>query len=174
MSNVRVGVIPYHRTGICRGCGGKVPRSRLTWCSYECVTAALIRKGDPTVVRRAVLERDRGVCADCGLDTEQVARVLAFLQAGHQRNESLADLARGQAARVWLFRSVLGARRIGHLWEADHIIPVIEGGGGCGLEGYRTLCLVCHRLVTAELARRRARRRREAGMGLLPAMEAES
>lgn len=47
-------------------------------------------------------------------------------------------------------------------WEADHIIPVIEGGGGCGPEGYRTLCLLCHREETAKLAARRALKRRTA------------
>jgi 5-methylcytosine-specific restriction endonuclease McrA len=49
-----------------------------------------------------------------------------------------------------------------HLWEMDHIVPVVEGGGGCGLGNLRTLCLACHRAETAELARRRARKRREA------------
>jgi hypothetical protein len=49
-----------------------------------------------------------------------------------------------------------------HTWEADHIIPVVEGGGECGLENYRTLCLSCHRKETAALAKRRAERRRAA------------
>lgn len=47
-------------------------------------------------------------------------------------------------------------------WEADHIIPVSEGGGGCGPEGYRTLCLRCHRVETARLAARLAEKRRSA------------
>lgn len=45
-------------------------------------------------------------------------------------------------------------------WEADHIVPVSEGGGGCGPEGYRTLCLPCHRKETAKLAARLAAKRR--------------
>lgn len=47
-------------------------------------------------------------------------------------------------------------------WEADHIVPVVEGGGQCGLENYRTLCVPCHKRVTAELAARRAAARRAA------------
>lgn len=43
--------------------------------------------------------------------------------------------------------------------EIDHIIPVIEGGGCCGLENLRTLCRTCHIAETAALARRRADRR---------------
>ena len=45
-------------------------------------------------------------------------------------------------------------------WEMDHIIPVVEGGGDCGLENLRTLCVPCHRRETAALAKRRAEARR--------------
>ncbi len=172
MGDIRVGAIPHYGIGICRGCRQPVPPGRQTWCgSAACLAEALVRKGDPTVVRREVLARDHGVCAACGLDTEQLSRVLQALLRGDSRGLKgeawAADQAQKQAARLWLFRTVLGARKMStHLWEADHIVPVSEGGGGCGLEGYRTLCLRCHRLETAELARRRARRRREAGMGL--------
>ena len=46
----------------------------------------------------------------------------------------------------------------GHLWQADHIVPVAEGGGECGLENYRTLCTACHKPVTAALRKRLAKR----------------
>jgi len=46
------------------------------------------------------------------------------------------------------------------LWEADHIVPVVEGGGECGIDNYRTLCIACHRAETAKLAARRAEKRR--------------
>ena len=41
------------------------------------------------------------------------------------------------------------------LWDADHIVPVVEGGGECDLSNIRTLCLLCHREVTAALRERR-------------------
>lgn len=41
-------------------------------------------------------------------------------------------------------------------WEADHIVPVSEGGGFCGLENLRTVCQPCHRAETAALAGRLA------------------
>ena len=31
-----------------------------------------------------------------------------------------------------------------HLWEAHHTVPVSEGGGGCDLDGFETLCVACH------------------------------
>lgn len=36
-------------------------------------------------------------------------------------------------------------------WEADHILSVCEGGGGCGLENFQTLCARCHSIKTAAL-----------------------
>ncbi len=45
-------------------------------------------------------------------------------------------------------------------WEAHHIQSVVEGGGECGLENYRTLCFVCHKKVSAEQARARTEFRR--------------
>jgi len=45
-------------------------------------------------------------------------------------------------------------------WQADHIVPVCEGGGECGLDGLRTLCRKCHNRETAALAARRAAKRR--------------
>lgn len=41
-----------------------------------------------------------------------------------------------------------------HYWEADHIIPVSEGGGGCGIDGYQILCIKCHKDDTKKLHRR--------------------
>ena len=49
------------------------------------------------------------------------------------------------------------------LWDADHILPVTEGGGECDLDNIRTLCLRCHRVVTAQL-RERIRRAKVAAM----------
>ena len=44
-------------------------------------------------------------------------------------------------------------------WEADHIVPVADGGGECGLDNYRLLCRPCHVQVTLTW---RARRREAA------------
>lgn len=35
-------------------------------------------------------------------------------------------------------------------WEADHIIPVYKGGGGCTLDNFQTLCKKCHKHKTKE------------------------
>lgn len=35
-------------------------------------------------------------------------------------------------------------------WEADHILPVFMGGGGCDLGNFQTLCKECHKKKTRE------------------------
>ena len=53
-----------------------------------------------------------------------------------------------------------GYSRAASAWEADHVVPV--GEGGCGLQGYRTLCRPCHVRVTADLRTRLATKARPA------------
>ncbi len=76
------------------------------------------------------------MCAACGLDTEALRR----------DKRKLDYRARRDFEREW------GRRK--HFWDADHIVPVAEGGGECDLSNMRTLCLRCHRAATAELRRR--------------------
>jgi 5-methylcytosine-specific restriction endonuclease McrA len=131
------------------------------------VQAFLIATGRSGWVRPAVEKRDQGVCALCGLDTEQKPRIAALVARLMTREWSPGFTYQGQFCQgYWKsdYKTELTVRRrIGehwgirwsdHLWEADHIVPVAEGGGGCGLENYRTLCIPCHRKVTRELAGR--------------------
>ena len=66
-----------------------------------------------------------------------------------------------------------GIDRISHdgVWDADHIVPVVEGGGECGLDNYRTLCLPCHRKVTAQLRARIAWRKGRRPISRTPCIE---
>jgi 5-methylcytosine-specific restriction endonuclease McrA len=41
-------------------------------------------------------------------------------------------------------------------WQADHIIPVKEGGGATGLHNFQTLCQECHKEKTHSLSHQRA------------------
>lgn len=58
--------------------------------------------------------------------------------------------ARRQFLRKWKLRE--GSRK--SLWDADHIVPVAEGGGQCDLSNMRTLCVLCHRKATEALRER--------------------
>lgn len=125
---------------LCRWCSLEVPKGRFTFCSDFCVEEWRLRT-DPGYLRDQVLQRDRGICATCGVDT-----LAAWLHVKRMRGT-----ARARALADWGLKPK--ARQ--SLWDADHIVPVVEGGGECDLSNMRTLCLKCHRLVTAQLRERR-------------------
>ena len=142
---------------LCRFCGALCEGRRTSYCSNTCVHEWMIRS-DPTYARAAVFERDHGVCAACGVDTEPLADALAALRWW-------PEMARGAVAALGWSRSdivvrgvlVQNGQGVDHrervaavvLWHADHIVPVVHGGGACGLENLQTLCAPCHRRKTA-------------------------
>ena len=128
---------------LCRWCNLEVPKGRLTFCSAWCVEEWRLRT-DPGHVRDCVLQRDRGICALCRLDTVMEWTRIRRLRAA-KRKPALAE---------WGLRRMSRAS----LWDADHIVPVSEGGGECDLSNLRTLCLKCHRQVTQALRQRLAER----------------
>jgi 5-methylcytosine-specific restriction protein A len=129
---------------LCRWCGFEVPKGRRTFCSEACVHEWKLRT-DPGYLRDKVFARDRGICAKCGVDTISLRRDMRKLDFA----------ARRQFLKQWKLRE--GTRK--SLWDADHIVPVAEGGGQCDLSNMRTLCLRCHAEATAELRERRYNRR---------------
>lgn len=121
---------------LCRWCSIEVPRGRRTFCSGGCVDQWRLRT-DPGYLRQRVLLRDRGRCALCRIDAVEAFRRLKS--------------ARGASRRTMLdYWGLKGVSRKS-LWDADHILPVCEGGGECDLTNLRTLCLACHRDVTDAL-----------------------
>ncbi len=132
---------------LCRWCALEVPKGRRTFCSADCVHEWRLRSS-PAYLRDAVLARDRGICARCTVDTLAAYRLIKRVR-GPRRLELLA---------VWGLRTL--DRK--SLWDADHVLPVAEGGGQCDLGNLRTLCIHCHRVVTAELRQRLLQRRQEA------------
>lgn len=157
---------------LCRQCGDEVPKGRQTFCSQACVDAWSV-KTNPGHARRQVFKRDRGVCAVCGLDTEALKQELwrlrgfaRVLDRWERKINNVSDrtmtfeLARETPLTQRLQR--LGLPR--HMWcltksfwEMDHTVPVVEGGGECGLDNLRTLCWACHARATRQLRGRRAR-----------------
>jgi 5-methylcytosine-specific restriction protein A len=124
--------------GLCRWCSLEVPRGRYTFCSAYCVHEWKLRT-QPGYLREQVLERDHGICARCGVDTLAAARRLRYSR-GQNRTALLAHWGLNRTRK--------------RLWDADHILPVAEGGGECDLDNLRTLCLRCHRTATMELRER--------------------
>ncbi len=70
---------------------------------------------DPGYLREKVLARDRGICAACGVDCLAAWRDLEAA-AWCRTSQGMGQLGTAQRSRK-------------SLWDADHVVPVIEGGG---------------------------------------------
>ena len=53
---------------LCRTCGTEVPKDRRTFCGDACADDWAVRNS-PSLMRQRVFQRDRGVCALCGIDS---------------------------------------------------------------------------------------------------------
>jgi 5-methylcytosine-specific restriction endonuclease McrA len=135
--------------GTCRWCGEAILHSdgekagtinrRRRW-HPECVE--IYNASDPREARRRIRRRDRGICAECRVDTYAVRREIKKIGRGRTRELR----SRGYKPRQ-------------SLWELDHIVPLIDGGTHDD-ENLQTLCTPCHTRKTAAEARARAERAR--------------
>ena len=149
-----------HGRALCRACGVEVPSRRRTFCSGSCADDWSVRN-NPGLMRKRVFQRDKGVCAICGVDTSVLGMVLAAEWDRVKMARTAPERRERQAFRQryrWFFSR-------SRYWDADHIKPVSEGGGECSLENMRTLCVPCHQEVTRELAKRTASHRRQRRIG---------
>lgn len=160
----------HKKTGVrqCKWCAGVVKRPRLTYCSEDCVHEWKLRSSG-SYVRAMLIQRDKGVCCQCGIDTKRMASHLnprafwttllrEFLSrrgltrddltpeveaAWDRHRKKLMDRVENLRRRVDRSWS-LAAIDSRSMWEADHIVRVVDGGGCCGIENYQTLCVYCH------------------------------
>jgi 5-methylcytosine-specific restriction endonuclease McrA len=125
----------------CRFCHGDIALSsrRTSYCSDPCEHEFRLLN-ETSYARAHVLLRDRGVCAECGVDT------IGELPAGWRRPEgSMLPVSRRALS--------IGA------WEMDHIVEVARGGTSA-LSNLQTLCRKDHLAKTARFAAERAAERR--------------
>jgi 5-methylcytosine-specific restriction endonuclease McrA len=149
---------------LCRWCGTETKPPRRTFCSDTCVHAWNVR-ANPGYARQQVYLRDKGVCALCGVDTSKQRAEIAAAFACHRYTNN-PSTARKRAFLVRLKQLHIPLSRWHRspqgFWDMDHLIPVAEGGGACGLDNLRTLCLRCHYQQTRQLSRRRTQRSKRA------------
>lgn len=147
------------QSGECTWCGKQIGSKARRWCSETCRTEGYVRNG---MWHYKVKHRDKGVCAICGFDSLAAqSRVKRIMQvAKRNRRHFTFSRLRKFSRRTRIYSN-------NQPYEIDHIVPVCEGGGCCGLDNLRTLCFVCHSRVTAELSKRRAAERRDKQRPLL-------
>jgi 5-methylcytosine-specific restriction endonuclease McrA len=152
---------------LCRLCQQPCPEHQRYWCSEACLQRYLLTS-QGTFVRAHLLERDGGICALCGVDADRMDAALEALQRDllHPMLMSIHPMiVQSFRAEGWTNIKTRGrgsypdAIAFTSCWEAHHVTSVIEGGGECGLENYKTLCFVCHKKVSAQQARARAEAR---------------
>jgi 5-methylcytosine-specific restriction protein A len=149
-----------HGFRLCRECKKEVQPPRKTFCSDMCVHFWRI-KSDIKYLRRFIYERDRGICAICGIDTRYVK--IEIEDAAH---------ASMMESGVWSFEdhpiflaclkkyniTVKESRK--SLWECDHIKEVAIGGGECGIENLQSLCQSCHKKKSTQFRKEKNQIRR--------------
>ena len=143
---------------VCRNCGEIVPKGRRSWCNKACEQEAGI-KAWPSMARQLVFKRDHGICSRCGIDAAALDEAVKELcpQPGH----GWYVLSLPAIYRAFLREN--GLRLSRSHWEAHHRHAVAEGGGGCGLDNYETLCWRCHPKETGKLRKRLNRKKAPAG-----------
>lgn len=104
-------------------------------------------RGNDSSRRAAIFEACGGICALCGLDINWLASQL------FPRQPPTEMRSRALAAHPWSRKAYC----FGDLYDLDHIVPVVKGGGQKGDQNLRVLCKGCHRKVTKELAGQRRR-----------------
>ena len=132
--------------GRCTWCDEPIGGGYRNWCSYKCRDEGYVRGG---FWAQAILKRDNGVCAICGLKTLDLkARVERIVQVSRDSKRCFTY----SRIQRWCRSNKMQSYRTPY--EIDHIVPVSEGGGCCGLDNLRTVCVNCHKKLTAELAAR--------------------
>jgi len=148
---------------LCCFCREEVPAGRRSWCSAECVHDYRMLN-DWNYVTSQVWKRDKGICADCGIDTDKlrykVRRVLNWVRLrNRQHNHKFSFRA---IESLYRERYSLKSRLHGsQWWDAHHIVP-LSRGGGIGLDNLVTLCVECHKRRHAGKAQRHHARMQEA------------
>lgn len=97
----------------------------------------------------------KGLCA-CGCDGKLTGRQTRWCDPDHAKTvyQDFAVIKGDiQIIRSKLFKEQAGfCQHCGVFddnWEADHIIEVRHGGGGCDMSNFQTLCPGCHKKKTA-------------------------
>lgn len=129
---------------LCRNCGDPIPPTRRIYCCDPCHWEYMC-KHSPEFAGLVFREKYGARCSGCGKSEDPLA------EAYRRAQRVLAEVGLIELLAPFPY------------FQMDHIRPVADGGGSCGIENYRLLCVECHKKVTTTFAKDRASRRRETG-----------
>jgi 5-methylcytosine-specific restriction endonuclease McrA len=115
-------------------------------CSWSC-HQELSAKLSGSSIRRQLFELEHGICVLCSRDMHKIYQRFVRLQPSDRVQECML-------INFSMNDHLLHSPNEGMFWQADHILPVSEGGGECTMENIRTLCTTCHQKETNVLRRR--------------------
>ena len=101
-------------------------------------------------IREQLFSLEQGKCQKCKIDANALYLRIHSLQPAERLNALINanwPLPKTKKAMDRLLQNP----KEGDFWQADHIVAVVEGGGGCGLDNLRTLCTPCHLSETEKL-----------------------
>jgi HNH endonuclease len=141
----------------CAWCGNKLSsvalRGDSTYCNEECAREGRLKRGGmfaSSKLRSAAFAIENGKCSLCGIDAHALFRQVCSLRPAERLNKLLSvNWKLPTTAKA--MESLLQDPKEGQFWQVDHKKAVAEGGGGCGLENLRTLCVPCHSGETEKL-----------------------
>jgi hypothetical protein len=160
-----------HRGSCCTTTPMIFTSKRDLFCSLDCYDkASLCSNG--TYARRKLRDIEKGVCQMCGLDCVKLVVALRAVKVPPGKDREAAMKERSDILSRYSEKFLLRGFKVvrerlltqpieGNAWQADHILAVFEGGGCSGLGNLRTLCVCCHKEVTAQQAKARAQGKRE-------------
>ncbi|KAL7512709.1 hypothetical protein ACHAXN_009750 [Cyclotella atomus] len=124
-----------------------------TYCSYKCAEEGRVRRGgmySSARIRSQIFSLEHGVCCLCKLDAHALYNRILSLHPAERLNALMKANFKLPKSPTAL-NKLLQDPKEQDFWQADHIVAVSEGGGGCGIDNLRTLCTTCHSIETEKL-----------------------
>lgn len=147
----------------CAWCGNHLIQASIckdvesTYCSQECAEEGRLRRGGmyaSTRVRAQVFSLENGICQKCGIDANALYIKIHALEEPPERLNALMSANWRLPKTQKALHNLLHNPKEADFWQADHILPVAQGGGDASLDNYRTLCTPCHLIETERLTNR--------------------
>ena len=130
------------------------------FCSERCALQYGVAVSQSSA-RRLLFQREMGVCQQCFFDAHRFFIELRALPTEQQRLQRLMNCPKKWPVRGARIDRIVAKPMEGDFWEADHIVPVAEGGGESDLSNFQTLCVPCHAEKTKQQVEAKEKRKRK-------------